>query len=105
MQKEITPALNSDSDLVNLKNYALGFARETTIQQEKKRPLYTIPKEIVLHGQSTGEFNSKYNADDIADKLITCLRGCSMDWARRNFTYDIEEYISSLTDMLFVSLL
>lgn len=128
LQEEITPTLNDPSDLNNLKNFALGFARETAntgilyggvlsspkiplpnteeaIHLEKERPLYTIPKNIILHGQSTGEFNVKYEADDIVDKLITCLRGCSMDWARRNFTYDIEKYISSLVDMLFVSLM
>ncbi len=126
LTEEVKPQLTADSDLENIKSFVLGFARETAytshlyggvlsspkiplpntadkLVTEKSRPLYTIPTEIVLHGQATGEFNKKYSADEIVDKLITCLRGCSMDWARRNYSYDIENYVSVLIDMLFVA--
>lgn len=122
LENEIRPLLTSPSASVNLKTFALGFAKETSlssyiyggvlsspkiplphekaeITEEKHRTLYTIPKEIIENGQATGEFSTLYPADDLVDKLITCLRGCAMDWARRHYNYNIEEYILSFMDI------
>lgn len=128
LKENIEPALTSESDAENLKNFGLGFARQTAItnsvyggvlsstkiplpsgdedrDEENQRALYEIPRQIIKHGQSTGEFTSQYDADDFSDKLITCLRGCAMDWSRRNYSYDIESYISSLMDIFCKALL
>lgn len=128
LTENIKPTLTSDSDAENLKNFSLEFARQTAItnsvygrvlsstkislpsehekrSEENRKALYEICRQIIKHGQSTGEFTLQYDADDFSDKLITCLRGCSMDWARRNYSYDIEAYISSLMDIFCKALL
>lgn len=122
LDEKVTPTLTDASDTINLKNFAIGFARETYISaqeyggvisgpniplpnspmeilSEHERPLYQIPKQIILHGQGTGEFLSSYDADNLVEKLITCLRGISMDWSRRDFLYNIEENVSSFMDI------
>lgn len=122
LDENVAPTLTDSSDAVNLKNFAIGFARETRVSaqeyggvisgpniplphspeellSERERPLYQIPRQIVLHGQKTGEFLSFYDADLLVDKLITCLRGISMDWSRRNFYYNIEETVISFMDI------
>lgn len=128
LDSEVTPLLTSASDEENLRTFALGFARETTasrnfyggvlsspniplpsigtdLEDEHNRTLYTLPKQILQHGQETGEFSSRYDAEDLTDKLVTCLRGCSMDWARRNYSYDIEKYIDSFMDIFCSAIL
>lgn len=122
LEHEVAPLLTSSSDAENLRLFARGFARETTIScsfyggvlsspniplpnygscldEEHNRTLYTLPRQIFLHGQETGEFSIQYDASDLTDKLITCLRGCAMDWARRGYSYNIENYIDSLMDI------
>lgn len=127
LTEQVSPNLTNESDAVNLKNFGLGFAKETALSSslyggvlsspqiplpsekeelldERKRPLYDIPRRIILHGQYTGEFSTDYNVEEFVNKLITCLRGCAMDWARRNYSYDIEQYIGSLMDIFCKSL-
>lgn len=122
LMEKIKPLLTNKSDSINLKNFALGFARETAVSSqsyggvlssphvplpssneesraEHTRALYQIPKEIILHGQETGEFTDAYSADLLTTHLVTCLRGYAMDWARRSYGYDIENHVSSFMDI------
>ena len=122
LMEKIKPLLTNKSDSINLKNFALGFARETAVSSqsyggvlssphvplpssneeskaEHTRALYQIPKEIILHGQETGEFTDAYSADLLTTHLVTCLRGYAMDWARRSYSYDIENHVSSFMDI------
>lgn len=122
LEEEVAPILTSSSDRENLRQFALGFARQTVGSgsayggvlsspsiplpgqeserlRERQRTLYRLPREIILHGQESGEFLTDFSAEELVDKLITCLRGCAMDWARRDFCYDIEAYIGSFMDI------
>jgi AcrR family transcriptional regulator len=119
---EIEPILKNNSELENLKLFVNYFSRDTkltgavygsvisspyiplpstpeAVQKERQRPLYRIPTEIILRGQKSGEFKNEYTAEEIVDFLIMSLRGCSMDWARRSCSYNIEEYMEAFIDM------
>lgn len=118
---EIQPRLASDSQLENLRTFALSFADSTVSTgsvygsiisstnvplpaspedraREHARPLYSIPRGILLEGQRTGEFRADFDADFVTDSLILFLRGCAMDWARRSFSYDLRVSINRTFD-------
>lgn len=119
LTQEVQPHLTLASASENLMCYALGFASETTAsalgaggsvlstasvplpsdpaarEKERNRPLYAIPRTLILDGQSRGEFASDLDADATAAILVTTLRGYAMDWARRSFSYDFPAAIRS----------
>lgn len=122
LDEQVIPSLTDAADTVNLRNFALGYARKTistassyggvisgsniplpstpeSLLKEHDRPLYQVPRNIIIHGQKSGEFTTDFEADEIADHLITCLRGYSMDWARRNYSYDFEKKIISFIEI------
>lgn len=113
---EIVPKMTKDTELENLRIYVEGFAKDTKqtgssygsvisttliplpqtqedIKKEHLRPLYMIPMEVIKRGQENGEFTKEFLAEELVDKLIMSLRGCSMEWARRNYTFDVEVYM------------
>ena len=125
---EIQPQLSSDSQLENLRRYALSFADSTISTgavygsiisstnvplpataeeqaQERERPLYTLPREIIRLGQQTGEFCEAVDAAAFTDMLVLFLRGCAMDWARRRYSYDLSAYVTRCFDDYFAALL
>ncbi len=125
---DIVPLLNCKTEAGNLKLFTAAFATDTQntgtlyggvissptvpladtpadIEREHSRPLYTIPAGIIRRGQTTGEFRCDYTPEQLVDKLVMCLRGCSMEWARRNCSYDIRQYVSDFTDMFLKILL
>lgn len=73
-------------------------------EKEWERPLYTIPFQIIQSGQEKGEFNTQFDAKDLTDKLIMILRGASIEWYRRNYSFDIREYNKELTAMFLLIL-
>ena len=112
---EIQPKLTHDSQLENLRAFALSFADSTVSTgsvygsiisspnvplpaTDEERALYRIPRGILLEGQCTGEFRADLDADLVTDSLILFLRGCAMDWARRSFSYDLRESIRRTLD-------
>ena len=118
---EIQPKLTHDSQLENLRAFALSFADSTVSTgslygsiisstnvplpatdeeraREHERPLYRIPRGILLEGQRTGEFRADLDADFVTDSLILFLRDCAMDWARRSFSYDLRACIRRTLD-------
>ena len=112
---EIQPKLTHDSQLENLRAFALSFADSTVSTgsvygsiisspnvplpaTDEERALYRIPRGILLEGQRTGEFRADLDADFVTDSLILFLRGCAIDWARRSFSYDLCACISRTLD-------
>lgn len=66
---------------------------------ERCRPLYQIPCEIIQRGQDKGEFSKKYDAPSLTDKYIMILRGASIEWFRRKYTYNIRQYTREVTEL------
>ena len=114
---EIQPRLASDSQLENLRTFALSFADSTVSTgsvygsiisstnvplpaspEDRAREQYSIPRGILREGQRTGEFRADLDADFVTDSLILFLRGCAMDWARRSFSYDLRVSINRTFD-------
>ena len=112
---EIQPKPTHDSQLENLRAFALSFADSTVSTgsvygsiisspnvplpaTDEERALYRIPRGILLEGQRTGEFRADLDADLVTDSLILFLRGCAMDWARRSFSYDLRACIRRTFD-------
>lgn len=72
---------------------------EEDIKAERNRPLYKIPEEIIRRGQAKKEFSNNYSSEYLTEKLITILRGVSVEWSRRNYTFDVREYTKEITDL------
>lgn len=111
---ELAPQLTHRDELENLMLFGLFFARYTekvgsaaggvisssgvplphtpgALSAERSRPLYTIPCEILRRGRKKGQVSPELNVEETVDLLLISLRGQSLEWARRNYSYSIEE--------------
>ncbi len=116
IEEKIIPNMHYDDELENIKVFGNGFAEyannmgtatgavisstsfplpstEEAMKEERKRLLYTVPKEIVILGQNKGQIMDG-DVDEIVDMLIISLRGNALEWSRRNRIYDVREKIS-----------
>ncbi len=122
LTEEVEPTLTDENELENLLKFAAAFAQDTKqtgsiyggiistsliplpntpeeIRKERLRPLYHLPAAIIKRGQEKNQFSRDFEPEELADKLIMSLRGCAMEWARRNYHYDIEAYIADYLRM------
>lgn len=122
LMETVVPRLTDEDEANNLHIYAEAFAQdsitngslrggivsnsfiplpstEKEIEAEADRPLYAIPRDIIRRGQKKGQFSTKFSADNLTNKLITILRGVTMEWSRRNYSFDILEYTREIIEM------
>jgi AcrR family transcriptional regulator len=127
LAEQVLPNLTSENEVENLIEFGKGFARYTNgignatgsvistadfplpdtpkgILAERRRMLYTIPKEIMLRGQIKGQIAQDLDAEETADLLVISLRGQSLEWSRRSRCYSIEDKITQFM-MLFVRMI
>lgn len=116
IEEKIIPNMHYEDELENIKVFGSGFAEyadnmgnatgavisstsfplpstEDSIKEERKRLLYTVPKETIILGQTKGQIMER-NVDEIVDMLIILLRGNALEWSRRNRIYDIREKVN-----------
>lgn len=70
----------------------------------EKRHLVNYALEILASGIESGEVNSKFSAEGLADILLVCLRGCSHEWVRQNGNYDLADQMVQCSRLLFSSI-
>ena len=110
LEREILGTLTSGDEAVNVIRFCRGYAeymshcgvkyaqilnslypcgKDYSRVLEKKRPLFTELKKIIVRGMEKGQFGSVYNADMLTEMLVGVLRGYCFDWSRRGGGYDL----------------
>ena len=119
----VQPTLNCDTQADNLRLFAKAFANDSIatvatygslisntnvplpstqedMAAEHMRSLYSIPEQIILKGIETKEFRSDISPAEMASYIVMSLRGCVMEWARRQYSYDLSQYISDFFELI-----
>ncbi len=124
---EVLPVLDSEHELENMRRFIYGYYRyvaatghlvgqtisalhitlpatEASIAQERKRPLYEIPRQILKRGRSKGQIITEIADEDLLEMLVLSLRGISYDWSRRSQYTDIEKEYRIFAEMMVATL-
>jgi AcrR family transcriptional regulator len=124
---QVLPILNSEDEIENMIKFGKGFAKYTNgvgnatgsiistadfplpntedgILAERRRMLYTIPKEIMVRGQQKGQIARDLDVNETIDLLVISLRGHSLEWSRRSRIYSIEDKVTQFM-MLFTRMI
>lgn len=125
--KEVLPHLDSEDELENMHRFIQGYYRyvaatghsagktisafhitlpstEASVESERQRPLYDIPRQILKRGRSKGQITADIEDEDILEMLVIALRGISYDWSRRNQYTDIEKEYELLAQITAAAL-
>lgn len=58
-------------------------------EDEKKRPLFVVPYNIISAAQDNHEILEEYETEELTKELLVILRGYVYDWSHRDGNYDI----------------
>lgn len=62
-------------------------------EDERNRPLFTVPYNIINTAQNNNEIIKDYEAAELTKELLVILRGYVYDWSHRNGNYNIVEKV------------
>lgn len=127
LTEEVAPQLTSENEIENLIAFGMGFAQYTDgtglatggvisnsnfplptapeeLKAEWRRPLYTIPRQILRRGQEKGQVSAGLDLAETVDLLIISLRGHALEWSRRSRMYRVEDKIEKFMHLFARSL-
>lgn len=67
-------------------------------EDERKRPLFTIPYHIIDTAQKKNEIRNDQSADELSKQLLVILRGYVYDWSHRDGNYNLMEQVKKVAD-------
>lgn len=125
---EVLPSLNSENEIENMRRFIYGYYRyvaatgrsigqtissmhialpatDEAVADERRRPLYDIPRQILNRGRQKRQITAGADDEDILEMLVLSLRGISYDWSRRSQYTDIEKEYKLLSDMIAAALI
>lgn len=119
LKEELAPTLTDENEINNLVHFCVGYATyasnmlgarilkaafvslSSLSSEDKNRPFYSIPQEILGNAQRKNQISSDLDIDKLTRTLVIILRGHSFDWAWHEGSYNLIECIENFA-VLFV---
>lgn len=107
LEQRVFPLLTDSDELENLRSFAHGWAEHVDTHglehsklissinpdspdfAEQDRPAVGKLEEIISRGQEKGQIIAQREARELAEDFMLILRGVTMDWSRRDGSYDV----------------
>jgi AcrR family transcriptional regulator len=123
MEEQVQPQLTNESAMENLRTICLGFARHihnSGLEQAKqisvckptdvddygvRRPTFRMIESVVAQGQQKGEFRTDMTSEKITEMVLIAISGVTIDWSRREASYDLLERMDEYVTFFFRALL
>lgn len=117
LERRLFPCLTSDDELENLRAFAHGWAEhvaENGLERsklisginpdspgfaEQDRPAVGKLEELISRGQQKGQISALRPAAELVEAFMLMLRAVTMDWSRRDGSYDVVEKMDRYIDI------